>query len=113
MTTTIGSLTVGPHCLGTNVFGRAVDAPGAARILDAFVDGGGDHVDTAALYGGGLSETYIGEWLVGRGKRDDVVVATKIGWPDDAAHRGLKPATMRAAVEDCLRRLQTDRIDLL
>ena len=109
MTTTIGSLTVGPHCLGTNVFGRAVDAADAARILDAFVDGGGDHVDTAALYGGHLSETYIGQW----GKRDGVVIATKIGWPDDATHPGLRPETVRASVDGCLQRLRTDRIDLL
>ncbi len=109
MTTTIGSLTVGPRCLGTNVFGRSVDAAGAARILDAFVDGGGDHVDTAALYGGTLSESYIGQWA----KRDGVVIATKIGWPDDANHPGLRPATMRAAVDGCLQRLGTDRIDLL
>ncbi|GAA3435338.1 aldo/keto reductase [Kutzneria kofuensis] len=111
--TTIGSLSVGPLCLGTNVFGRSVDSPAAARILDAFVEGGGDHVDTADLYGGGLSETYIGEWLAGRGKRDDVVIATKVGWPDNEVHRGLRPATIRAAVDDCLRRLRTDRIDLL
>ena len=110
MTTTIGSLTVGPHCLGTNVFGRSVtDAADAARILDAFVDGGGDHVDTAALYGGTLSETYIGQW----GKRDGVVIATKIGWPDDPTYPGLKPETIRAAVDGCLQRLRTDRIDLL
>ena len=109
MSTTIGSLTVGPHCLGTNVFGRSVDGPGAARILDAFVDGGGDHVDTAALYGGHLSEEHIGQW----GKRDGVVIATKVGWPDDPTHPGLKPETVRASVEGCLQRLRTDRIDLL
>lgn len=112
--TTIGSLTVGPLCLGTNVFGRAVDnAVDAARILDAFVDGGGDFVDTADLYGNGVSETFIGEWLAGRGRRDDVVVATKVGWPTNEVHKGLKPDTIRAAVEDCLRRLRSDRIDLL
>jgi aryl-alcohol dehydrogenase-like predicted oxidoreductase len=112
--TTIGSLTVGPLCLGTNVFGRAVDnAADAARILDAFVDGGGDFVDTADLYGNTVSETFIGEWLAGRGRRDDVVVATKIGWPTNEVHKGLKPDTMRAAVDDCLRRLRSDRIDLL
>jgi aryl-alcohol dehydrogenase-like predicted oxidoreductase len=112
--TTIGSLTVGPLCLGTNVFGRAVDnAADAARILDAFVDGGGDFVDTADLYGNTVSETFIGKWLAGRGRRDDVVVATKIGWPTNEVHKGLKPDTMRAAVDDCLRRLRSDRIDLL
>ena len=111
--TAIGSLTVGPLCLGTNVFGRAVDSPSAARILDAFVDGGGDFVDTADLYGNGLSEQFIGEWLAGRGRRDDVVIATKVGWPTNEVHKGLRPETIRAAVEDCLRRLQSDRIDLL
>jgi aryl-alcohol dehydrogenase-like predicted oxidoreductase len=111
--TAIGSLTVGPLCLGTNVFGRAVDRVDAARILDAFVNGGGDFVDTADLYGNGLSEEHIGDWLAGRGRRDDVVVATKVGWPTNEVHRGLRPDTIRAAVDDCLRRLRSDRIDLL
>jgi aryl-alcohol dehydrogenase-like predicted oxidoreductase len=66
-------------------------------------------VDTAALYGGHLSETYIGQW----GRRDGVVIATKIGWPDDPTHPGLKPETVRASVDGCLQRLRTDRIDLL
>ena len=111
--TAIGSLTVGPLCLGTNVFGRAVDSPSAARILDAFIDGGGDFVDTADLYGNGLSEEFIGDWLADRSRRDDVVVATKVGWPTNELHKGLRPETIRAAVEDCLRRLRSDRIDLL
>jgi len=114
MTTTIGSLSVGPLCLGTNIFGRAVDSPGTARILDAFVAGGGDFVDTADLYGGGLSETYIGDWLAGRGgRRDDVVIATKVGFPQNEVYKDLKPATIRAAVEDSLGRLRVDCIDLL
>ncbi len=114
MTTTIGSLAVGPLCLGTNIFGRAVDSPGAGRILDAFVAGGGDFIDTADLYGGGLSETYIGDWLAGRGgKRDDVVIATKVGFPQNEVYKDLKPATIRAAVDDSLGRLRVDHIDLL
>jgi aryl-alcohol dehydrogenase-like predicted oxidoreductase len=114
MTTTIGSLSVGPLCLGTNIFGRAVDSPGTARILDAFVAGGGDFIDTADLYGGGLSETYIGDWLAGRGgKRDDVVIATKVGFPQNEVHKDLKPATIRAAVDESLGRLRVDYIDLL
>ncbi|MFI9389046.1 aldo/keto reductase [Kutzneria sp. NPDC052558] len=114
MTTTIGSLSVGPLCLGTNIFGRAVDSPGAGRILDAFVAGGGDFVDTADLYGGGLSETYIGDWLAARGGRhDDVVIATKVGYPQNEVYKDLKPATIRAAVDDSLGRLRIDTIDLL
>ncbi|QUQ62522.1 aldo/keto reductase [Kutzneria sp. CA-103260] len=114
MTTTIGSLSVGPLCLGTNIFGRAVDSPGTARILDAFVAGGGDFIDTADLYGGGLSETYIGDWLAGRGgRRDDVVIATKVGFPQNEVYKDLKPATIRAAVDGSLSRLRVDCIDLL
>jgi aryl-alcohol dehydrogenase-like predicted oxidoreductase len=109
-TTSLGSLTVGPLCLGANVFGWYADAEATCEILDAFTAAGGDFVDTAALYGEGRSETYIGDWLAGRGRRDDVVVATKIGHPSVG---GLRPATIRAAVEDSLRRLRTDRIDLL
>lgn len=110
-------LAVAPLALGTNVFGWSVDEPGAFAVLDAFVDAGLDLVDTADAYpawvpgnDGGESETMIGHWLARSGKRDRVVVATKVAkW---ARHRGLSPANIEAAADDSLRRLGVDTIDL-
>ncbi len=104
-------------CLGGNVFGWTADEPTSFALLDAFVDAGGSMIDTADSYmaraeglSGGESETVIGRWLARRGKRDDVVIATKVGsW---AEHKGLGPDNIRAACDDSLRRLQTDHIDL-
>jgi aryl-alcohol dehydrogenase-like predicted oxidoreductase len=104
-------------CLGGNVFGWTADEPTSFALLDAFVDAGGRMIDTADSYmaraeglSGGESETVIGRWLARRGRRDDVVVATKVGsWPQ---RPGLAPENIRAACDDSLRRLQTDHIDL-
>jgi aryl-alcohol dehydrogenase-like predicted oxidoreductase len=106
-----------PLMLGGNVFGWNVDQAKANVILDAFVELGGNAVDTADVYSawapgneGGESETVIGRWLKASGKRDKVVIATKLGmWP---RRPGLKRANIEAAVEDSLKRLQTDYIDL-
>src|SRR5512145_1181619 len=85
---TLGSsrLTTPPLILGGNVFGWTADAPTSLAILDAFIAGGGRMVDTADSYSswvpgntGGDSESIIGEWLTRRGRRDDVLVATKVG----------------------------------
>jgi aryl-alcohol dehydrogenase-like predicted oxidoreductase len=111
------SLSVTPLAFGGNVFGWTVDEPRAFELLDAFVDGGGNLIDTADVYPawvpgnrGGESETIIGKWLRKSGKRDQVVIASKVGkW---AQHKGLAPMNLQMAVEDSLRRLQTDRIDL-
>ncbi len=113
----LGSLEVFPLCLGTNVFGWTVDERDAFAVLDAYVDAGGNFVDTADSYSawidgnvGGESETIIGRWLNSRGCRDEMVIATKVGaW---SRHKGLAPATTRAALDESLRRLQTDHIDL-
>ena len=88
---------------------------------DAWLDAGFNFIDTADIYSrwvpgheGGESERVIGRWLKRRGRRDDVVIATKLGhqhW--DEARRGLRPERIRAAVEDSLQRLQTDHIDIL
>ncbi|SFD62261.1 aldo/keto reductase [Streptomyces aidingensis] len=117
-TRTFGSLTVAPVCLGGNVFGWTADETTTFDILDAFTAGGGNFIDTADSYSawvaghsGGESETLIGRWLAKRGRRDDVVVATKLG--AHPQYKGLAPATIRAAAEASLRRLGTDRIDLL
>jgi aryl-alcohol dehydrogenase-like predicted oxidoreductase len=108
------SLDVSPLCLGANVFGWTADRDAAFAVLDAFVDAGGNVVDTADSYGRqsfvGASETIIGEWFAERGRRDDIVIATKVG--SLASRPGLSAANIAAAAEDSLRRLQTDRIDL-
>ncbi|GAB3109271.1 aldo/keto reductase [Streptomyces calidiresistens] len=115
----IGSLSVPPLCLGGNVFGWTADEDESFAVLDAFVEGGGTFIDTADSYtawvdgnSGGESETIIGRWLARHagGRRDEVVVATKVGAHPD--RRGLAPKNIRAAAEDSLRRLNTDRIDL-
>ncbi len=112
------ALDVGPLVLGGNTFGWTSDRAETFAVLDAFVDAGGRTVDTADSYPhwapgsvGGDSETMIGEWLTARpGMRDRVVLATKVfSHPD---HLGLSPATVRGAVEDSLRRLHTDHLDL-
>jgi aryl-alcohol dehydrogenase-like predicted oxidoreductase len=108
---------LGSVVLGGNVFGWTVEREGAFRILDAFVDFGGNTIDTADVYPawvpgrqGGESEQFIGEWLASRKQRQRVKVATKVAKWD--RHRGLSATNIRAAVEGSLSRLQTDYIDL-
>lgn len=112
-------LQVSPLCLGGNVFGWTVDEATSFELLDAWLDAGFNFIDTADVYSawvpghvGGESETVIGKWLRQRGRRSQVVLATKVGKPMGAGKEGLKPAYIRAAVENSLRRLQTDHIDL-
>ncbi|MEV4050907.1 aldo/keto reductase [Amycolatopsis sp. NPDC049688] len=97
--------------LGGNVFGWTADEPQSHAVLDAYAAAGGNFVDTADLYGGGgRSEEIFGRWLAARGRRDDFVVATKVGgWPE---RPGLSAKNIQAAAEDSLRRLQIDHIDL-
>ena len=111
------NLDFGPVVLGGNVFGWTADRDASFAVLDAFVDGGGRAIDTADVYSewvagnaGGESETIIGEWLASRGRRDEVVLATKVF--SLSTRPGLSAANIEAAAEDSLRRLQTDRIDL-
>jgi aryl-alcohol dehydrogenase-like predicted oxidoreductase len=115
----IGSsdLDVFPLCLGGNVFGWTADEPTSFDVLDAYAAAGGNFIDTADSYSafhpgnsGGESETIIGNWMAARGNRDDVIVATKVG--QLPGRQGLAADNIRAACEDSLRRLQTDRIDL-
>ncbi len=107
-------LHVQPFCFGGNVFGWTANEAMSFRLLDAFVDHGFNFIDTADVYSvwveghkGGESETVLGNWFKKSGKRDKVVLATKVGFI-----KGLKPAYIRQAVEDSLKRLQTDVIDL-
>jgi len=101
------------------VFGWTVDEAASFRLLDAWLDAGFNFVDTADVYStwvpghaGGESEAIIGKWLRASGKRNRVVLATKVGKPMGAGKQGLAPAYIRQAVEASLRRLQTDHIDL-
>jgi aryl-alcohol dehydrogenase-like predicted oxidoreductase len=112
-------LQVSPLCLGGNVFGWTVDEATSFSLLDAWVDAGMNFVDTADVYSrwvpghtGGESETIIGQWLQRSGKRDKIVLATKVGKDMGDGKVGLAPAYIRSAVEASLKRLQTDVIDL-
>jgi aryl-alcohol dehydrogenase-like predicted oxidoreductase len=105
--------------LGGNVFGWTIDQPASFKILDAFVDSGLNFIDTADIYStwvpghtGGESETIIGNWLKHSGKRSKVVLATKVGMQMGSGKKGLKKDYILDEVEDSLRRLQTDHIDL-
>ena len=104
-------LRVFPIAIGGNVFGWTADAQEAERILDRYAHFGGNFIDTADSYAGGRSEIMIGNWMRFRRNRDDLVVATKVGKGPD--HPGVTTRAISAAVEDSLRRLRTDRIDLL
>ncbi|TKR21888.1 aldo/keto reductase [Cellulomonas hominis] len=110
-------LDVLPLNLGGNVFGWTADERASFAVLDAFVEGGGSLVDTADVYSewgagheGGESEATIGRWIAARGNRADVVIATKVG--KLSTRRGTSRAVVRAAVDDSLKRLGTDYIDL-
>jgi aryl-alcohol dehydrogenase-like predicted oxidoreductase len=111
-------LHVSPLCFGGNVFGWTIDEATSFEVLDAFVAHGGNFVDTADVYStwapgnvGGESEIILGKWMKARGNRAKVIIATKVGskMPNG---EGLSRAWIMQAVEDSLRRLQTDTIDL-
>ena len=100
--------------LGGNVFGWTATGDEAFRILDRFVEAGGTMIDTADVYSawvpghkGGESESLIGEWLKRRGRRDDVLIATKVGFSE-----GLSAAVIERGIEASLKRLGTDHVDL-
>ena len=112
-------LKIAPLVLGGNVFGWTADRAASFAVLDAFVAGGGTMIDTADIYSawvdghkGGESESMIGEWLKASGKRDDVLIATKVGMLPGEGGEKLAPARIAAAAEASLKRLGTDRIDL-
>ena len=108
-----------PLALGGNVFGWTADEATSHRLLDAFVAAGFSFIDTADMYStwgpghkGGESETVIGSWLKRSGKRDKVLIATKVGAEMPPHAKGLSAAHIERSVEGSLRRLQTDHIDL-
>jgi aryl-alcohol dehydrogenase-like predicted oxidoreductase len=107
----IGSLEVSVVGLGCNNFGWRIDAAGTAKVIGAAIEAGINFFDTADVYGSGASEEFLGRALGAR--RKDIVLATKFGLPlDDQRRGGAKPAYLQQAIEDSLRRLGTDRIDL-
>jgi aryl-alcohol dehydrogenase-like predicted oxidoreductase len=101
-------------CLGTMTFGAESDEGESHRMLDAFAEAGGNFIDTADVYSQGRSEEIIGRWLERRGHRDDLVIATKVRFRmgDRPNELGLSREWIRRAVENSLRRLQIDHIDL-
>ncbi|MEJ2098709.1 MAG: aldo/keto reductase [Desulfobacterales bacterium] len=112
-------LEVAPLAFGGNVFGWTADEPTSFALLDAFVAAGFNLIDTADVYSrwvqghkGGESETIIGKWLKRSGNRAKVVIATKVGKEMGENKKGLSKSYIMQAVEESLRRLQTDYIDL-
>jgi aryl-alcohol dehydrogenase-like predicted oxidoreductase len=112
-------LYVAPLCLGGNVFGWTADEAASVALLDGFLAAGFNFIDTADVYSkwvpghhGGESEIIIGDWLRRRGKREDVILATKVGSDMGSGRKGLSKTYIARAVEDSLRRLGTDYIDL-
>lgn len=110
---------IAPLALGGNVFGWTADEPTSFKILDAFVAAGFDFIDTANTYStwvpghqGGESETILGNWMKRRRNRGKVLIATKVGKEMGPNQKGLSKVYILSAVEDSLRRLQTDYIDL-
>ncbi len=110
---------IAPLAFGGNVFGWTVDEPTSFQLLDAFVGAGFDLIDTADSYSrwvsgheGGESETIIGHWIARRGRHDDVVIATKVGSDMGLGYRCLRKEYIMQAVEQSLRRLSIDAIDV-
>jgi aryl-alcohol dehydrogenase-like predicted oxidoreductase len=105
---------VTPYCLGTMTFGKETDEDEAGAILDHYVDAGGNFLDTADVYQQGVSEEYIGRWLGRTKRRPDLVIATKVRFAmgDDPNNVGLSRAWITREVDNSLRRLNTDYIDL-
>jgi len=113
------SLRVAPLCLGGNVFGWTATEAASFAVLDALVSAGLNFIDTADVYSvwvpthrGGESETVLGNWLKRRAKREDVVIATKVGMEMAPDRKGLSAIHIARSAEESLRRLQTDYIDL-
>jgi aryl-alcohol dehydrogenase-like predicted oxidoreductase len=112
-------LSISPLMLGGNVFGWTIDEPTSFAVLDAFLGAGFNAIDTADVYSkfkpgnqGGESETILGNWFTSRNNRSQVVLASKCGMDMGRGTKGLTRTHILSAVEDSLRRLQTDYIDL-
>lgn len=110
-------LEVFPLCLGGNVFGWTADEKESFAVLDAFVEAGGNFIDTADAYSqwkpgntGGDSELIIGNWMKSRGNRHQLVIATKVA--KFSKRPGLSASNIKAAINESLERLHTDHIDI-
>jgi aryl-alcohol dehydrogenase-like predicted oxidoreductase len=110
-------LSIYPLCLGGNIFGWSADEAQSHDVLDVFVSHGGNFIDTADVYSewkegnkGGESEAIIGSWLKKRNNRSEIVIATKVA--KLSTRPGLKASNIKDAVDDSLKRLQTDYIDI-
>ncbi len=113
------SLSIPPLVFGGNVLGWSADEATSFKLLDRCVEAGLNAIDTADVYSrwvpghqGGESETIIGRWLKKRGKRDDVLILTKCGMEMPGRGKGLSPAWIKQAIDESLKRLQTDDVDL-
>ena len=112
-------LEIAPLALGGNVFGWTADEATSFAILDRFIDAGFNFIDTADVYSiwapghkGGESEAVLGKWIKARGKRAKALIATKVGMRMADDRKGLKKAHIMRSVEESLKRLNTDHIDL-
>lgn len=110
-------LEVTPLCLGTMMYGTAVDKKDAFAVLDYFAEMGGNFIDTSNNYAhwmgtGDESETLLGQWLVSRGNRDKYVIATKVGYDRHGKDMGLFAANIEHWIDESLRKLKTDYVDL-
>ena len=113
----IGSLKVSSVCLGAMNFGTTTPEQDALCIIDAFIAAGGNFIDTSNNYAhwlgsGDESETVLGKWLKSRGNRDKVVIATKVGFDRHGTGQGLKRQQIEYWIDESLRKLQTDYVDL-
>ena len=108
------ALSVPSLCFGGNVFGWTADEQRSVAVLDAYVDGGGNFIDTADTYSAGESESILGRWMGARKNRSRVIIATKVGSRvgGNPAMHGLSRRYIIEEVEASLKRLQTDYIDL-
>ena len=110
-------LEVTDMCLGTMMFGTTVDEKSALSVLDCYFENGGNFIDTSNNYAhwagtGDESETLLGEWLKDRGCRDSVVIATKVGFDRHGKGAGLKKEQIEYWIDESLRKLGTDYVDL-
>lgn len=106
-------LSVSELCLGAMTFGRETPEEDSRRLLDRFVEAGGNFIDTANVYGRGESERILGGWLAGQ-RREDLVIASKVRWPmgEGPNDQGLSRGHILRQVEGSLRRLGTEYLDL-
>src|SRR5206468_657171 len=109
---------VAPLCFGGNVFGWTAAESTSFKLLDGFVGAGFDFIDTADVYSkwkpgntGGESESIIGDWLAQRGRRDGVIIATKVAMEMGPGKKGLSRSYILSAADASLKRLRTDYID--